>query len=278
MEELTGQQRYLVTHEKIINEAEDHCEAWKKNKQNRKKKQTKEITPETWKHIVTTKKNKQVEKKRSAERTNKMSFNQEEEAPGKSRKARKFEYKAAQRAAADKSAPTKAVLANGDTTTEEKKSKKNNRNREKKRKGESANSSTLATRRRGRKPDHNLFVENERRDISTPLSESNAKPYRTLPEFPLNLTNSNKMTSNSSTLETWDRSKPHLTNIPTEIRLNIYRMAIEDRNINAFQQSPSERDNLKDETFGNLSLAYPTLEREIEDWLESAPHLQRSLR
>jgi hypothetical protein len=55
-------------------------------------------------------------------------------------------------------------------------------------------------------------------------------------------------------------------------------MAIEDRSINVFQRRPSQRDNLKDDTLGNLSLAYPTLEPEIEDWLRSAPHLQRSLR
>jgi hypothetical protein len=55
-------------------------------------------------------------------------------------------------------------------------------------------------------------------------------------------------------------------------------MAIGDRTINVFRESPSEGDNLKDKTLGNLSLAYPTLETEIEDWFESAPHLRRSLR
>jgi hypothetical protein len=55
-------------------------------------------------------------------------------------------------------------------------------------------------------------------------------------------------------------------------------MAMGDRTINVFQESHSEGDNLKDKTLGNLSLAYPTLETEIEDWLESAPPRRRSLR
>jgi hypothetical protein len=86
------------------------------------------------------------------------------------------------------------------------------------------------------------------------------------------------MSSNhSSTLAIRDRPKPHLTNFPTEIRLILYNILIEDHTINVFRETPSEGDNLKDDTIGNLSLAYPALKPEIADWLES-PHLRRSLR